>query len=134
VKIRPATAEDQAILDEIHAQSGMDFKFAQIASPLSECAFVVEDDSGQPLGVSVAKRTPEIFLALRKEPHALVKVKALKLIHDAMNAKLSSIGYSEAFAFLPPELERGYGRHLVQIFGWKRCWAAYLCHSKAIGE
>lgn len=134
MKIRRATTGDQAILDEIHAQSGMDFKFAQIAMPLAECAFLVEDDSGEPLGIAVAKRTPEIFLALKKKPHALVKVKALQLIHEAMNARLTELGYSEAFCFLPPELERSYGRHLVQIFGWKPTWKAYCIHSKAIGE
>jgi hypothetical protein len=134
VKIRPATKEDQGILDEIHAQSGMDFKFAQIAMPLAECAFVVEDDSGQPLGVSVARRTPEIFLALRKEPHALVKVRALQLIHEQMSARLTELGYEEAFCFLPPHLERSYGRHLMQIFGWRKTWAAYVIHSPVTGE
>jgi hypothetical protein len=122
VKIRRATAEDQAILDEIHAQSGMDFKFAQIAMPLA-----VEDDSGEALGIAVAKRVPEIFLALRKEPHPLVKIKALGMIHDEMRKRLVELGYDQGFAFLPPELERSYGRHLVQIFHWEKCWQGYRC-------
>ncbi len=134
MKIRPATAADQSILDEIHAQSGMDFKFAEIAMPLAECAFLVEDDAGEPLGVAVAKRVPEIFLALKKEPHAMVKVRALQLIHEAMSRRLTEMGYDQAFCFLPPHLERSYGRHLVKIFQWRKTWAAYVVHSQMTGE
>jgi hypothetical protein len=73
----------------------------------------------------VARRAPEILLAMRKSDHPTVKLQALTLIHAAMRAELMAKGYREANCFLPPELERGYGRHLKRLFGWKQAWTAY---------
>jgi hypothetical protein len=116
---------DTEAVSALHAAAGYEFKFPDIASPLIETAIAVVDELDRPIAAVVAKRAPEVIMAMRKSDHPLVKLRALTLIHEALRKELTALGYSEANCFLPPELERNYGRHLQRIFGWQAAWKAF---------
>jgi hypothetical protein len=123
--LRPLCPADQKTVARLHAGSGFDFQFPLLESPLVESGCLVLDASGIPLAASVAKRSPEIVLAMRKDAHATVKLQALVQIHNFMRIEMLERGYTEANCFLPPSIEKSYGRHLCRIFGWQRSWQGY---------
>jgi len=48
---------------------------------------------------------------------------AFKLLHEQMRLELKEKGVEEAHAWLPPRIERPFGRRLMQL-GWQRpAWA-----------
>jgi hypothetical protein len=131
MRVRPYEERDREELEKIHAESGFEFKFPDLSSSRIELAIVVADDlEDKPIAVCVAKRSPEIIMALGKKYHPSVKLHALRLIHDEMNDRLMALGYTEANCFLPPQLEKGYGRHLRRIFGWLPAWKGYTIVGK----
>jgi hypothetical protein len=122
MNVRPYQPEDEAILREIHRRSGYEFEFPELDSFL-----VVLDDAGCPIMAAGEKLVPEITLicAPGGSTHPLVKLKGIALLHEALRVKLTNKGFQEAFAFLPPELERNYARHLARHFGWRKAYTAY---------
>lgn len=118
-------ATDADAVRALQAASGYAFQFPPLHSPLVETGCMILDSAGSPIAASVAQRTPEILLAMRKEGHPAIKLQALAMVHQFMRQELSSRGYAEGFCFLPPEIEKSYGRHLQRIFGWRKTWAGY---------
>jgi hypothetical protein len=125
VILRPLEPDDQDTVECLHGESGFDFKFPSLDSPLIEAGCLILDAAGIPLAASVAKRAPEIVLAMRKDAHATVKLQALVQIHNFMRIEMATRGYHEANCFLPPSIEKNYGRHLRRIFGWEKSWQGY---------
>lgn len=123
--LRRLESGDRAIVENLQANSGFVFDFPALGSQLFEAGCLVLDATGKPLAASVAKRAPEIMLAMRRDAHATVKLQALVQIHNFMRIEMADRGYHEANCFLPPEIEKSYGRHLRRIFGWQRSWQGY---------
>lgn len=73
------------------------------------------------------KMVPEIILlsAPHGTLHPLLKWKGILMLHDALCAFMAKFEHDEAFSFLPPEIEKNYGRHLSRKCGWQRTWAAF---------
>jgi hypothetical protein len=55
----------------------------------------------------------------------MVKMEGIRLLHGAIRDTIASKGYKEGFAFIPPSIEKAYGRHLRKWFGWEATWPAY---------
>lgn len=130
MKTLPLNADNWPLAEQIHAASGYDFRFPDSGSPLIEAACLIVDAQGFPIVASVAKRTPEVMLAMRNEGHPALKLQALANVHSYMREALTARGYSEANCFLPPEINRNYGRHLQRIFGWQKSWPGYTMRSE----
>lgn len=127
MKVRPMEQRDLSAIAEIHAQAGYAFPLPDFVSPLMETAQVITDDDGKVLMGAAAKRVPELFLfcAPGGALHPFVKIEAIKMLHEAVRNDLAPKGFIEGFAFIPPEIERAYGRHLRRSFGWEQAWSAY---------
>ena len=123
MKTRAATPEDYARLKEIHAESGQEFEFPDLASDLIEGIELVEDERGEIILAAIAKRVPEIYLLAPKgRLHPVVKMEGIKLLHSALRDSIASKGYSEFFSFVTCG---AFGRHLKKWFGWEKCLPAY---------
>lgn len=126
MKVREVREEDIPQLRAMHEASGYDFEFPDLLGPGFESVQVVENDAGELLGACAAKKSIEMVLFLdRGRAHPLVKLRAIALIHSAMRRILSELGFTEANAFLPPELVKNYGRHMMRKFGWQRSWQGF---------
>ena len=122
MNVRPYRAGDREILREIHDRAGHGDKF-----PKNLRGFlVVTDDAGCPIMAAGAKLIPEMTLicAPGGSTHALVKLKSLALLHNALRDILIAKGHHEALASVPPHLV-AYQRHLQRKFGWKESWTTF---------
>lgn len=123
---RTAKPEDYDTLKRLHAESGLDFPFPALDSPTMEALEVVVDERGEIILGAVAQRTLEIYLfSPAGQLHPVVKMEGIRLLHGAIRDTIAKKGYSEGFSFIPPQIEKSYGRHLRRWFGWEKTWPAY---------
>jgi len=119
--VRPFQPSDEAILREIHARH--DFPFPEHIQDFS----VVVDDLGCPIMAAGYKLVPEVTLLCAQggAVHPLVKMQAISLLHEKLRNKLGA-NYTEAHAFLEPNSEKAFGRHLQRLFNWRETWKCFV--------
>jgi len=110
---------DIPVLRELYKEAGYDYEFPDLTAKEIEDVTVVVDENGRPLAAGVAKRTLELYLIMGKSGHPLVKMERIKELHRAMAKTLKEKGFTEGNAFLPPEIAKSYGRHLLRL-GWMK--------------
>jgi hypothetical protein len=123
VRIRPICREDYVSLETIYAQRGYKFDLPSIDSPLTEEAIIVESETGEIIAAGFAICIPEIVL-LMNHGHPVVKLEAIRRIHEEMRANLRRKGYERAFAVVSPAL-KAYARHMMRKFQWVKDFPAY---------
>ncbi len=74
--LRRLESGDHETVEQLHNGAGYDFKFPPFYTNLIETGCLVLDASGTPLAASVAKRSPEIVLAMRLQFHGWVTLAA----------------------------------------------------------
>ena len=116
MRTRPVYLADIPALEAIYAEREYKFDIPSLGSVLTEEAMVVESDTGEIVAAGFAIRTPEIVL-LMGNGHVLVKLEAIRRIHEAMRESLRRKGYGRAFAVVSPHL-KAYIRHMKKRFGW----------------
>ena len=128
MRTRPMMESDIPAVKAIVKEAGYGFHWPEHGSLLLEASEVAVDDSDTVIMAAAAVRVPELFLACAPHGtiHPFVKMEAIRLLHESLRDTLTRKGYTEAFAFLPPEIERGHGRHLKKLFGWMATWKAYV--------
>lgn len=89
-----------------------------------ESALVVEDESGNLIGAVAAERIVQLYF-FRGEAGPAETLGAIRMLHSAMAEELITKGYGEANAFLPPQVEKSFGRRLMRMFGWLKNWTSY---------
>lgn len=127
MKVRPYKESDLPKLKEIYTESGYTFQFPDFADPFVGQVRCLVDEKDSPLMAVCSKLVPEITLICSPggKLHPLVKLKGIAMIHDSMREALEAEGHKEAFAFIPPEIEKSYGNHLRRKWGWLKTWAAF---------
>ena len=118
---RAMNATDWQHVPGFRSQYSFDWKFPEFSDRIA-AACVIEDASG-PIALCAAELVPAVSLAIQQTLHPLVRLRAGALIHEYLKSQLKA--YPEMTCELPPELERGYGRHLGRIFGWREAWKGY---------
>lgn len=68
----------------------------------------------------------EMYLWADPSHPPTVKLHALRMLHDALIPEMKRRGFTEVNAFLPPEIERSFGRRLMRSFGWCKNWGSYF--------
>jgi hypothetical protein len=126
VIVRDLKDADISVLREIYDRAKYEFPWPELRK--QDEVTVIADDYDVPVMAACAKLVPEVTLicAPGGNTHALVKLHAIAMLHQSMREKLMANGHTEAFAFVPPELERNYARHLQEKFGWQKAWTAYV--------
>lgn len=124
MRIRPLRGSDIPILERMHADSG--FAYTMPDQRLIEAAFVVADENDEPVQVAIAERTVQLYLLGKSGGHPMAKMRGIQQLHEALREKLKPLGYKFADAWLPPQIERSFGKRLIRSFGWLRnTWISY---------
>jgi hypothetical protein len=123
VRVRPINRNDYVRLEAICMQRDYKFEIPGIDSKLTEEAVIVESDAGEVIAAGFAIRTPEIVL-LMGNGHPVVKLEAIRRIHEVMREMARRKGYKRGFAVVSPAL-KAYARHMVRKFNWVKDFTAY---------
>lgn len=121
--IRPLRDTDLPALKRLHAESG----FAYELPTLIECAYVVTDENDKPIQIAIAERSIQLYL-LAEKSHPLAMMEGIRQLHEALAMDLRAKGYRSADAYLPPLIEKQFGRRLMKSFGWLKNWTSYCFH------
>ena len=122
--VRALKSGDIPILRSWAEASG--FEYPEPNDVNVEKVLLVADDEDQPILAVAAKRLVEVFGWFNPETGAELRTEAIQMIHEPMADALKRLGYECAEVFIPPVLERrGFGRILLDRFGWHRNWASW---------
>jgi len=126
MRIRDYTPEDEPALRAMHAAQNFDYPFPDLANQLFLTRLVLEDDDGRPLMAVLGRVTCEAFLlADAKAGTPRERWQHLRTLHEAARRALHAQGFEDATAWIPPRIERSFGRRLRRL-GWLRdVWSAY---------
>ena len=132
MRVRPLQQSDIPIIKTMYENAGLLYDLPEIDGPRMEAVLVVENEhDGSPLMVCGAERIVQVYLWTQDfEPAA--KLYAIHLLHEALPPLLLEKGYVEVDAFIPPEIEKSFGRRLLNNFGWTmNQWKSYNKRLKA---
>ena len=127
MRSRPMEERDIPAIEAIHAVAAYKFPLPDLRSAMIEGAEVIVDQHDVPVLAAVAKRGVEIYLFCPPggSIHPAVKIDGIRLLHESLRNTIVAKGYNEAYACVPPEIERSWGRKLRKLFGWDRAWSSY---------
>lgn len=76
---------------------------------------------------AAARMTTEVFIWVDREWESpRFRFEAFKFLHEQMRAELKEKGVADVHAWVPPEIERAFGRRLMQL-GWQRpLWTDFV--------
>jgi hypothetical protein len=123
--IREYRASDEPILRRLHAEQGFDYEFPDLSQ--FEGVLVATDENDSPVQAVAARKTVEIYmLGDPKWRTPAWRFGQLRELQDAMHRLLLRLGYQDAHCWIPPAVEKAFGRRLVRDMGWIRSrWATY---------
>lgn len=124
--IREFRPEDEAALRAMHAAQGFEYPFPDLANPLFSARLVLADDAGRPVMAALGRVTCEVYLLAHPGDGApRERWERLRMMHEAMRRTLAAQGFEDATCWIPPRIERAFGRRLRRL-GWVRdAWQAY---------
>lgn len=123
MKIRALRESDLPHLRTMAEASG----FPYVNPSNAEAVLVVADSQDKPIMACAARKLVELYLWVGDATPA-TKLAALRLMHHAMAEELRKLGYSSAECFLPPAVEKAFGKRLMRTFNWTRNWISYNIH------
>lgn len=116
-------ASDAPVLRGLGEKAG--FPYPDLSHPHIESVEVVTDSEGRIIMACAAKRLIELYLYVDPDCSPAVKMGALRMLHQSMAERLRAQGYESADLFLPPVIEKSFGRRLMKSFGWARNWPSF---------
>jgi len=123
--IRALQPSDIPSLRAMFEQSGLEYAFPELGGPLMESVLVVVDQNDAPVAAVAAERIVQLYLLVDETLGPVAKFQAIREMHKSMATALRDKGYNGAEAFVPPELEKSFGRRLMRTFGWCRNWNSF---------
>jgi hypothetical protein len=121
--IRPIQPSDIPTIRGMYELSGLKYTFPDLLGPKMESVMVIESD-GVVVAACAAERITQLYLWM-EDDHPAAKMHYVKVLHEAMATELKSKGYNSVEAYLPPELEKSFGRRLMRNFGWVKSWPCF---------
>lgn len=126
--IRPYRKEDSLALFAMFKRSKLEYSFPDLSGPLMESVLVITDEQDRPIAGVAAERICQLYLWMDESQHPAAKLRWIRELHEAMAKALKCKGYSEANCFVPPKLEKSFGRRLMKNFGWVSNWPSFARH------
>jgi hypothetical protein len=126
VLIREYSDADLHALQRIHQRQALDYVLPDVSHPLFTTRLVLEDQSGRAAMGLFVRLTGEAFLLLDPDQGTpREKWERLLALHQAAQHDARARGLEDVHAWLPPQLEKSFGRRLMQL-GWaKQLWPCY---------
>jgi hypothetical protein len=129
--IREYRPSDDAALRAIHAEQGFDYPFPDLSEPQFVGLLVAVDENDVPVQAVLARKTVEVyFLGKTGWRTPAWRMEAITNLHLAMHNVLLAQGFTDAHAWLPPEVAKSFGRRLKQVFGWVE--SRWTCFAKEL--
>lgn len=128
MNVRPLQPSDIPTLRQMYELSGLDYTFPDLRGPLMESVLVVVDDNDVPIAGVAAERIIQLYLLVDESLSPAAKLAIIRKLHQNMQEMLCSRGYCEANCFIPPKLEKSFGRRLERTFSWVRNWPSWAIH------
>jgi hypothetical protein len=125
MRVRNLLPEDIPALKAMYVTQGFGYEFPDLTGPLMEVVQVVVDEKDKILAAVAAERLVQLYFLCGGEDHPALKMALVRALHDSMAMALRDKGYHSAEAFLPPPVEKSFGRRLVNSFGWLRNWQSF---------
>lgn len=125
MNVRPLRATDIPVLRAMAEASGFPYPDLSVSRETLETVLVLADDEDKPIMAAAADRLVQIYLWSGHFERPLAAKRALRLLHDAMGAKLRDLGYDSGLVFLPQSIAERFGRRLQRSFGWVKTWPCW---------
>jgi len=111
----------------MHQAQGFDYPFpTDLGDRIFLMKIVLEDGAGTPVMAALVRLTAEVYLLM--DPRAgspRERWDRFLALHAVAERDACARGLADAHAFLPPQVERAFGRRLRKL-GWARDpWPAY---------
>ena len=127
--VEDLTEEQIAAVEEIHAESGFDYRMpADLNTPLFPIKRAVINDAGELLAAAAVKVEAEAFLFVSEGSGSpLERLRAIQTLQADLADKARTIGFESVHAAIPPEIAERFGKRLEDM-GWKlaRPWPIYV--------
>lgn len=127
--IRDYKPSDEMVLRALHAAQGHSYPFPDINSFVG--VLVATDENDVPVMAVAARKTVEIYML--GDPNWRTPAWRMRMfsdLHNAMHAAIKALGFTDSHCWLPPSVEKAFGRRLERDFGWIKekwnSWCRYL--------
>lgn len=126
--VRAYTDADFQRIKDLHTRSGLGYTLPTLSSEVFYSRRVIQDSDS--IGMATFMRlTSEVYLVCDPEwRNPAWRMEALRQLHFECNRDAKEQGVKEVCAFLPPEMQKKFGRRLTKM-GWSsykgpewRCW------------
>jgi len=129
--IRDFRPDDIPALKRIHAAQGHSYPFPDLTSPQFAGIMVAVDENDVPVQAIACRKTVEVYFfgdPTWKTPGW--RLETFRRLHLAAHDLMLRLGYTDAHCWVPPAVEKAFGRRLQMIFGWKK--SVWQCFSKEL--
>lgn len=126
MEIRSFRPEDKPELERIHRAQGFAYPMVDLDDPLYFLK-IVGEEGGQIVSAAIGHLTAEVFLLA--DPNAGTprqRFENFKAIED-LGCKVAYVkgGLNEIFCWLPPQIEKRFGKRLMRL-GWRKpLWPSF---------
>lgn len=126
--IREYRASDEPVLRALHEAQGHDYPFPDLNHPQFVGIMVATDENDVPVQAIAARKTVEIYMLGNPNWRTPAwRMKLLVELHGGMHRVLVGLGFTDAHCWLPPAVEKAFGRRLIRDFGWIKSGWTSLC-------
>lgn len=115
--IRDYEEADLPALERIHVETGYDYKFQDMESPLVLSKKVLIDDEGRVLGIYYSKLQAEVYLTLDPNLGTEQKVDVIAALDHEVSVEGYEKGLDQHVCYLPPGVESHFKKRLKNM-GW----------------
>lgn len=127
MKIRDYRESDKLEIEGLFRAQGIEYDLPDFNDREFVIRHVVED-GGKIVQALMARQTTELFYLVDKNWRTPAwRFNALGLLHRTMKLMLNLHGFKDAHIWVPPQLEKSFGRRLMRCFGWKQnLWTDFV--------
>jgi hypothetical protein len=129
--IRNYLTSDEPKLRAIFKAQGFEYEWPNLNSPLFLSKIVLEERNYPVAAICSRLTAEEYFLADKDWGTPEMRWQAFLELHEAARADLFNRGLEDCYCWIPPQIERPFGRRLFRL-GWTRnVWSAF---NRQLGE
>lgn len=124
--IRYLKESDIPRLKRLYKKMGVPLPFPNLNEFLPNMPVIVDEKNRVVMAVGMVPSV-EVWLFMDKDWETPgMRMEAFKVIHEWIRKDLKAKGFIQAHAFLPPSLEKQFGRRLTKTFKWvKEFWPCF---------
>lgn len=122
--VRDYTDADKTAVEQIHRDSGMDYQFPAVDSPLFVVKKVYELD-GRIIGAEFLKLQAEAYLMLSCDLDALEKTRVIAHLSRETEREAYNQGLDTIAAYIPEDISNKFTKRLT-LLGWDKARAGWV--------